>query len=54
MASVGGGIEVQFHKPLFISLRLDVGCPLIAERGALDQRVDPGGVRFHMGGTISW
>ena len=54
LASVGGGVEFQFYKPLFITLRMDVGCPLITERDALAQNVDHGSVRFDFSGSIAW
>jgi hemolysin activation/secretion protein len=54
LASVGGGVEFQFYKPLLVILRMDVGCPLITERDALAENVDHGGVRFHFSGSIAW
>jgi len=54
LASVGGGLELQIFKPLYMTIRADYGYVLQAQRNLLLTPVDAGDSRFHVSATIAW
>ena len=54
LASVGGGLELQIFKPLYMTIRADYGYVLQAQRQLLLTPVDAGDTRLHISATIAW
>ena len=54
LASVGGGIELQIFKPLYMTIRADYGVVLQEQRELLLRPVETGDNRLHISATIAW
>ena len=54
LASVGGGLELQLFKPVYMTIRADYGYVLQAQRELLLTPVDAGDHRIHISATIAW
>ena len=54
LASVGGGIELQIFRPLYMTIRADYGYVLQAQRELLLTPVEAGDTRLHISATIAW
>ncbi len=54
LASVGGGLELQIFKPIYMTIRADYGYVLQAQRDLLLTPVDAGDNRIHISATIAW
>ena len=54
LASVGGGLELQIFRPLYMTIRADYGYVLQAQRQLLLTPVEAGDTRLHISATIDW
>jgi len=54
LLGVGAGLEFQFFKPLFFSVRLDYGIALLEQLDNLNDPVQKGDSRIHLTGTMAW
>ena len=54
LASVGGGLELQIFKPIYMTIRADYGYVLQAQRDLLLTPVEAGDHRIHISATIAW
>ncbi|MEO6787305.1 MAG: hypothetical protein ABI318_14325 [Chthoniobacteraceae bacterium] len=54
LASVGGGIELQIFKPLYIIIRADFGYALLSQTQLVSDPVRAGDSRIHLSATIAW
>ncbi len=52
--SVGSGLELQFFKPTYFSVRLDYGVVIEPQSALLVNPVRAGEGRFHISATIAW
>jgi hemolysin activation/secretion protein len=54
LASVGGGIELQIFKPLYMTIRADYGYVIQGQSDLLVTPVEAGDNRIHISATIAW
>jgi hypothetical protein len=54
MLGAGAGLELQIFKPIFISLRADLGFALLGASNTSDQRVNPGYSRLNLSASLAW